>query len=592
MEQCYALKDAVQKLIHNKDLSFTNPDPIAQNNPLPPHGPAINMIQIYQKDSPVLNSRDIKTPLVPIHIKMCEMILFNHDHEACDICSVNPRGCIQVQNDVQGLLDRKELIVTRKNKDKDVCVITPVFRTREPLVIMLSQAKPTSTPLVICSPEQIPYTSQRTIPYNYEYAIIEDGKKIPLDLPIPVDNIAESSQILRSGRIIPSVVQKEAGAPVEEPMKEQNVGKGKTMGQSSGTTYEDNDEILKMIKRSEYKIVDQLLQTPAKISIMSLLSSSDAHRETLMKVLDQAYVDDDVTLSQFGSIVGNVTACNNLSFSDEDLPPEGRNHNLALLISVLCKSDSLSNVLIDTGSALNVMPKSTLDQLSCSKALLKPSTVTVRAFDGTRRSVYGEIELPISVGPHEFKINFQIMEIQASFSCLLGRPWIHNAGAVTSTLHQKLKFVSQGKLITVNGEVALLVSHLSSFSFIGGNSTDGSSFQGLSSEENVEKVETCMASLKDAKRVIQEGKTEGWGQLVELTENKRKEGIGFPNSKPGVFNPTGGTFHSAGFIHAPSEINALLEDQSEEATPVFVTPVGTCCNWIAVDVPSVMPYSK
>jgi hypothetical protein len=281
----------------------------------------------------------------------------------------------------------------------------------------------------------LPYTSQKSIPYNYEYTILEDGKKIPLDSPVPVDNIAESSQILRSGRIIPAVVRKEASTPVEEPMKEQNQSKGKAAGPSSGIAYEDNDEILKLIKRSEYKVVDQLLQTPAKISIMSLLTSSDAHRETLMKILDQAYVDFDVTLSQFGSIVGNVTACNNLSFSDEDLPAEGKNHNLALLISVLCKSDSLSNVLIDTGSALNVMPKSTLDQLAYSKALLKPSSVNVRAFDGTRRSVYGEIELPITVGPHEFNVTFQVMEIHASFSCLLGRPWIHNAGAVTSTLH-------------------------------------------------------------------------------------------------------------------------------------------------------------
>jgi hypothetical protein len=139
---------------------------------------------------------------------------------------------------------------------------------------------------------------------------------------------------------------------------------------------------------------------------MSLLSSSYPHMDALMKVLDQAYVDYDVTLGQFESIVGNVTACNNLSFSDEDLPAEGKNHNLALLISFLCKSDSLSNVLIDTDSALNVMPKSTLDQLAYSEALLKPSKVTVRAFDGTRRSVYEEIELPISVRPHEFKVTF------------------------------------------------------------------------------------------------------------------------------------------------------------------------------------------
>jgi len=50
--------------------------------------------------------------------------------------------------------------------------------------------------------------------------------------------------------------------------------------------YEDSDEILKLIKRSEYKIVDQLLKTPSKISIMSLLVNSNAHREALMKVLN------------------------------------------------------------------------------------------------------------------------------------------------------------------------------------------------------------------------------------------------------------------------------------------------------------------
>jgi hypothetical protein len=218
--------------------------------------------------------------------------------------------------------------------------------------------------------------------------------------------------------------------------------------------------------------------------------------------------------------------------------------------------------------------------------------VTVRAFDGTRMSVYGEIKLPISVGPHEFKVTFQVMEIQASFSCLLGRPWIHDDGAVTSTLHQKLKFISHGKLITVSGESALLVSNLSAFSYIGGNSSDGSSFQGLSAEGSAGKVETSMASLKDAQKAIQEGKIEGWGQLVKLPENKHKEGIGFPDSMPGAFNPAGGTFRSADFIYDSPETNAIIEDQSEEVAPVFVTPGGACCNWIVVDVPSVIRRSK
>ncbi|PKI77646.1 hypothetical protein CRG98_001984 [Punica granatum] len=46
----------------------------------------------------------------------------------------------------------------------------------------------------------------------------------------------------------------------------------------------------------------------------------------------------------------------------------------------------------------------------------------------------------------------QILEIPDGFSLLLGRPWIHAAGTVPSSLHQKLKFFAECKLITVNGE--------------------------------------------------------------------------------------------------------------------------------------------
>ena len=83
------------------------------------------------------------------------------------------------------------------------------------------------------------------------------------------------------------------------------------------------DEILKIIKRSDYKIVDQLLQTPSKISILSLLLSSEAHRNILLKVLEQAYVDHEVTVDQFGGIVGNITACSNLWLAKTSSPKQG-----------------------------------------------------------------------------------------------------------------------------------------------------------------------------------------------------------------------------------------------------------------------------
>ena len=152
---------------------------------------------------------------------------------------------------------------------------------------------------------------------------------------------------------------------VGKPHVESNIAPNHMESQNSGCSPgQDSDELMKIIKMSDYKIMDQLLQTPSKISVLYLLLNSPAHRESLMRVLDQAYVEHDVTIDEFTGVVGNITACNNLGFCDDDLPEEGRNHNLALHISVEFKGGSLSNVLIDNGSSLNIMPKSTLSKLA------------------------------------------------------------------------------------------------------------------------------------------------------------------------------------------------------------------------------------
>ncbi|GAU50056.1 hypothetical protein TSUD_186910 [Trifolium subterraneum] len=563
VERCYALKKAVQELIRNKVLSFKDENPNVQTNPLPNHGSSVHLIQSCQETNTILSVKDIKTPLVPVHSKMCEAKLFSHDDATCEECLKKPQGCSRVQEDIQRLMDKGELVVTRKSEDD--CVIVPEFNVSDRLEMIYNSGEPTVTPL--------------------------DGVETPIPSLISVGNIVDNSKILRSGRILPGTVQGKTNNSVEKTQIPDS-------GRTGERVYEDSDEVLKMIKRSEYKIVDQLPQTPSKISILSLLMNSDAHRETLMEVLDQAYVDHDITLGQFRSIVGNVTTCNNLSFSDEELPERGRDHNLALHISVICKFDSLSNVLVDTGSSLNVMSKITLDKLAYRGAPLRPSALIVKAFDGSRKSVIGEIDLPISVGPYEFQITFQVMDIRASYSCLLGRPWIHEAGAVTSTFHQKLKFVQEGKLVIVNVEEALLVSHLSAFSYIGADVEDGTAFQGLSIEDgSSEKAKAPMKPVKDAQKVIQGDVTSHWGRPVQLPENKKKEGLGCTPStkmsKPNVIRkPFADIFRGAGFINAPPETNAIIEHEGEEEPPSFVTPGGICCNWVAVDVPSVTPLYK
>jgi len=160
------------------------------------------------------------------------------------------------------MMDAQILVVERE--DKSVCVITPVFKTQRCPEV---PCKPASIPLVIYVPKL--YSSQQVVPYDYG-----TSKEASLLPTASVDNIAEGSKILRSGRVLPSVVQVKVSEPVLESVQGRDPNKGKVSSQSKEIVYEDSDEIVKLIKRSEYKVVDQLLQTPSKISIMSLLLNS------------------------------------------------------------------------------------------------------------------------------------------------------------------------------------------------------------------------------------------------------------------------------------------------------------------------------
>ena len=49
-------------------------------------------------------------------------------------------------------------------------------------------------------------------------------------------------------------------------------------------------------------------------------------------------------------------------------------------------------------------------------------------------------------------VNFQVIKVDSPYYMLLGRPWLYAAGAITYTLHQRLKFISKNQLITMMAE--------------------------------------------------------------------------------------------------------------------------------------------
>ncbi|KAK9997856.1 hypothetical protein SO802_017459 [Lithocarpus litseifolius] len=173
-------------------------------------------------------------------------------------------------------------------------------------------------------------------------------------------------------------------------MKE--MGKGTTELVRNRVITEEAEEFLKVIRNSEYSMIQQLNKLPAQISILALLLSFEVHYNALLKVLKDTRVPTSATESALEGMVSIVLATNQISFTDDELPPKGRDHTLPMHIIVKCEGMVIAKVLIDNGSALNFCPMSTLECLNVVTCLICPTTMIIRAFDGTLKEVQGETE--------------------------------------------------------------------------------------------------------------------------------------------------------------------------------------------------------
>lgn len=297
---------------------------MVQDDPFPqPEEAPINMVEGCQGNYQVYDVRFVIGSLVRMHKSLFRLaFVLSHDYTAYEICSINPHACPLVGQDIQKLLDARTITVSYpRNLENNVNVIIHQFNIPKPLEITFDSRNSMISPLVIYLPGPAPYQSDKAVPYKYQATMIKDRKEVPLPSIPSFINIANVSGVTRSGCVFATVPPRNVKASVgkktqvEAPIVN---NKPDVVGASSGANINSEfDEVLRLIKKSENKIIYQLLQTPSKIFVLSLMMSSEAHMEALQKVLEQAYVDHGVTIDQFDNIVANITACNNLSSSHE-----------------------------------------------------------------------------------------------------------------------------------------------------------------------------------------------------------------------------------------------------------------------------------
>ena len=88
---------------------------------------------------------------------------------------------------------------------------------------------------------------------------------------------------------------------------------------------------------------------------------------------------------------------------------------------------------------------------------LKPEDLTAYdsslvSFDGKTVTPRGQIKLPIQTSSDIVEVDFIVVDAYSPYMAIVARPWLHALGAVSSTLHQKVKYPLEGQVKEIMGD--------------------------------------------------------------------------------------------------------------------------------------------
>ena len=105
--------------------------------------------------------------------------------------------------------------------------------------------------------------------------------------------------------------------------------------------------------------------------------------------------------------------------------------------------------MIDQGSAAEIMYPDLFKGLGLKPEDLTTYSSPLVSFKGKMVVLRGQIRLPMQTGSDVVEVDFIVVDAFSSYTAIMGRPWLHSLGAVSSTLHQKVKYPSGGQVLEI-----------------------------------------------------------------------------------------------------------------------------------------------
>jgi hypothetical protein len=125
----------------------------------------------------------------------------------------------------------------------------------------------------------------------------------------------------------------------------------------------------------QYDVITHLRRIPARLSVYEALQLSREAREALIKAL----VNEDVRDAYLAESAGVAECAETITFTDEDLLLGDRQHNRPLFVSG--DSGGINRILLDAGSAVNILPLKTLQRLGYGPSQLRNTSLVIQGFN-------------------------------------------------------------------------------------------------------------------------------------------------------------------------------------------------------------------
>ena len=133
-----------------------------------------------------------------------------------------------------------------------------------------------------------------------------------------------------------------------------------------------------------------------------------------------------------------------MGFSDEDKIGTIQPHDDALVITLRIGGYDVKRIMVDQGSAVEIMYPDLYKGLNLKAEDLTPYSSPLVSFKGKIIIPKGQIRLPVQTSSEMVEVDFIVVDAYSPYTAIVARPWLHTLGAVSSTLHQKVKYPSRG----------------------------------------------------------------------------------------------------------------------------------------------------